>query len=338
MYRKNGPPAPKPTRPRHASITLSPDGGASPNDFLFGDRQYRLKRIFVPFEKHTKNPHSRQKCPPQLKLTLCWQCPPDNHVLRCPQHLPVWADSWVFECISEVVSISLTLRLFTLSRSNSQLILLCTQHCFQSRHVARWMLQARTLPTCQLLPVIADENFQVAKVYQELSSPLADLPDVDRHVYSQVIKATFLELAIPFICSQSSEDDLGIRSRQVAVRLSGNLRRLNAKLQIVGANDSTIEVQVSEPEPSELHQPGTPQSSNASLSMLSRALPVADRSEENILEDIESETISRAFWVSTACPVDCFFSMLCEWPSTCNLHRACNRLSKGSADIVPQVP
>ena len=202
----------------------------------------------------------------------------------------------------EVVSISLTLHIFTLSRSNSQLILLCTEHCFQSRHIARWMLQARTLPTCQLLPVIADENFQVSKVYQELSSPLSDLPDVDRHVYSQVIKATFLELAIPFICSQSSEDDLGIRSRQVAVRLSGNLRRLNAKLQIVGANDSTIEVQVSQvsepPEPAELHHDTqlTPQSSNASLSMLSRALPVTERSEENRFQDIlESETISRAF-------------------------------------------
>ncbi len=150
------------------------------------------------------------------------------------------------------------------------------------------------LPTCQLLPVIADENFQVAKVYQELSSPLSDLPDVDRHVYSQVIKATFLELAIPFICSQSSEDDLGIRSRQVAVRLSGNLSRLNAKLQIVGANDSTIDVQVSEPELRELLH-GTPQSSNASLSMFSRA-HITERSEEDIFQEtLEPETISRAF-------------------------------------------
>jgi len=170
------------------------------------------------------------------------------------------------------------------SRSASHLVLLCTQHCLQSRHIARWMLQVRTVPACHLLPVIADENFQVPKINEQLS-PLSELPGVDRNAYSQIIKATFLELAIPFICSQSSEKDLGIRSRQVAARLYGQLKRLNTKLLMVGANDST-EVQVREDER------GTESSntSNATLSMLGGA-----NTPESLVTILESEMISRAF-------------------------------------------
>ena len=133
------------------------------------------------------------------------------------------------------------------------------------------------VPTCQLLPVIGDENFQIAKVYQALSSPLSDLP-VDRHAYSIVIKATFLELAIPFICSQASEDDLAIRSRQVVARLFGNLKRLNTKLLIV--NGSSIDVQ-GPSEPQELAPEGDGDDGNS-----------LDMSFQDILE---SETISRTF-------------------------------------------
>ena len=141
------------------------------------------------------------------------------------------------------------------------------------------------VPTCQLLPVIGDENFQIAKVYQQLSSPLSDLP-IDRHAYSIVIKATFLELAIPFICSQASEDDLAIRSRQVVARLFGNLKRLNTKLLIV--NGSSIDVQ-GPSEPLELGQ------------SLENAAPEGDgddglHSLDMSFQDIlESETISRTF-------------------------------------------
>ena len=141
------------------------------------------------------------------------------------------------------------------------------------------------VPTCQLLPVLGDENFQVGKINEHLS-PLSELPDVDRNAYSQVIKATFLELAVPFICSQSSEDDLGIRSRQVAARLYGQLKKLNTKLLMVGTNVTSIEVHVPD---LENDQTGT-ESSNASISMLSAAH--GTNRIENIME---SETISRAF-------------------------------------------
>ena len=173
-----------------------------------------------------------------------------------------------------------------LCRRDSHLILLCTQNCLQSPHIARWMLQARMVPTCQLLPVLGDESFQVGKINEHLS-PLSDLPDVDHNAYSQVIKATFLELAVPFICSQSSEDDLGIRSRQVVARLYGQLKRLNTKLLMVGTDVTSIEVHVPDLE----HDQTSMESSNASIRMLNAA------HRTNSIEDImKSETISRAFW------------------------------------------
>ena len=142
----------------------------------------------------------------------------------------------------------------------------------------------RTVPACHLLPVIADEIFQVPKINEQLS-PLSELPGVDRNAYSQIIKATFLELAIPFICSQSSEKDLGIRSRQVAARLYGQLKRLNTKLLMVGANDST-EVQVREDE----RGTESTNTSNATLSMLGGA-----NTPESLVTVLKSEMISRAF-------------------------------------------
>ena len=120
-------------------------------------------------------------------------------------------------------------------------------------------------------------------------SPLSELPGVDRNAYSQIIKATFLELAIPFICSQSSEKDLGIRSRQVAARLYGQLKRLNTKLLMVGANDST-EVQVREDE----RGTESTNTSNATLSMLGGA-----NTPESLVTVLKSEMISRAFWVGS---------------------------------------
>ena len=169
------------------------------------------------------------------------------------------------------------------------------------------MLQARMVPTCQLLPVLGDESFQVGKINEHLS-PLSELTDVDRTAYSQVIKATFLELAVPFVCSQSSEDDLGIRSRQVAARLYGQLKRLNTKLLMVGTNVS-IEVHVPD---LENDQTGT-ESSNASINMLSAAHGT------NRIEDImESETISRAFWA--ALEGDLLFAQWSTWHTHTHTH------------------
>ena len=66
-------------------------------DFLFGHSTVWSE--FWPFWKtySTKNPHSRQNClPSPAKANLTLTMPSGQ---SRPQHLPVWADSWVFECV-----------------------------------------------------------------------------------------------------------------------------------------------------------------------------------------------------------------------------------------------
>ena len=169
-------------------------------------------------------------------------------------------------------------------------MLLCTHFCFQSVHMARWVLQARVVPDCQLLPVVADDRFNLPRRHGGSVSPGTHVPGIDDTVYMQVIKAIFVEVAMPFIPSQSSEVDLGIRSRQVALRLYGELKPLSTKLLMVAkmpdedANDEADRFSFD--------------SSNASLRLLNQ---VPDKNEQieqhlqNILADIKSETVTQAF-------------------------------------------
>lgn len=151
------------------------------------------------------------------------------------------------------------------SRTDARLLLVCTHNCFQSGHVARWLLQARMVPDCQLLPVLADELFQLPR-------------RVDDAAYAQIIKAVFVEVALPFIPSQSSEVDLAIRARQVALRLYGELKRLRTKMLIVGKTCEVSEEVLEQP-------PGPPEgsdseASNVSLQILSSQAIQVKSSEE----------------------------------------------------------
>ena len=121
------------------------------------------------------------------------------------------------------------------------------------------------VPDCQLLPVLADELFQLPR-------------RVDDAAYAQIIKAVFVEVALPFIPSQSSEVDLAIRARQVALRLYGELKRLRTKMLIVGKTCEVSEEVLEQP-------PGPPEgsdseASNVSLQILSSQAIQVKSSEE----------------------------------------------------------
>ena len=165
------------------------------------------------------------------------------------------------------------------ARTDARIILVCTQNCFQSQHMARWLLQVRAVPGCQLLPVVADELFQVPRRHGD-SVEFCD--GVDDFVYSQVIRAVFLEVALPFIPSQCSEVDLSIRSRQLASRLYGDLRPLSAKLMMVAGG--VVEQQKT---------PSVTDSSNVSLHLLTRPNNESDKIEGATSET--DEMVMRAF-------------------------------------------
>ena len=136
------------------------------------------------------------------------------------------------------------------------------------------------VPACKLLPVVADEFFQVPRRHGGSLDGFAAVGGVDDFAYSQVIRAVFLEVALPFIPSQSSEVDLSIRSRQIAERLYGDLKPLSTKLLIVAG--------AIEPEKA----PSGTESSNASLHLLNRH----SKNESNEIEAaLQSETVTQAF-------------------------------------------
>lgn len=177
-------------------------------------------------------------------------------------------------------------RIFTadsnVSRTDTRLILVCSQDCFRSKHIARWLLQARVVPNCQLLPVLGDERFQLLRRHGVQQSELVYPAGIDEGAYSQVIKAVFLEVALPFIPAQSSEVDLGIRSGQVASRIYGDLKPLSTKLLIVGGA----------PGPEAIQSMSDPGSSNASLHLLTRQPPYVS---EEVEAALRSEMVTTSF-------------------------------------------
>eukprot|EP00438_Fugacium_kawagutii_P021219 Skav201616 [mRNA] locus=scaffold152:1234360:1241265:+ [translate_table: standard] len=150
-----------------------------------------------------------------------------------------------------------------------------------------WLMQARVMQHCQILPVITDEKFHVPRRHGGSVSPGDGAHGVDETSYIHVIKAIFVEVALPFVPSQSSEVDLGIRSRQLIRRLYGDLKPLSTKLLLVGG---APEVPEAEPQTDD----SIADSSNASLHRLN--LQVQDGCRHRDIEaELASETVSTAF-------------------------------------------
>ena len=174
--------------------------------------------------------------------------------------------------------------------------------------MAHWLLQAR-VPDPKLLPVLADTKFQFPNSTELRSASITCR--VDHTAYAQVIKAILLEVAPPFICSESSEVDLLIRSRQICNRLYGDVRLLSTKMAMVGPAHTSERETDAEPalessagpadRPSVTFSPV--ESSNLSLQLLNRG--TSSSAQKQTVGEAEavstaevhlaSETISRAF-------------------------------------------
>lgn len=124
------------------------------------------------------------------------------------------------------------------TQSSPHLIVLCTDQCLVSYYYASWLLQARHLRSCFAVPVVADDIFEIpspvkiGKLVQ--SSRLQGLETIDTQAYAHVLKSIFLEIALPFLPAQSSEEDLMVKANQLALRLrSGTVTTLNNRLVMV---------------------------------------------------------------------------------------------------------
>ena len=130
--------------------------------------------------------------------------------------------------------------------ASTYLVVLCTRGCLESYHFASWLLQARRLYSCHVYPVIGDDAFQIPSpwsISQLLkSSTLEGNEKIDVEAYSHVVKAIFLEIALPFLPAQSSEDDLAIKAKQVVYRVqSGIDTTLNARLVMVDIDEDMFD-------------------------------------------------------------------------------------------------
>ena len=130
--------------------------------------------------------------------------------------------------------------------ASTYLVVLCTRGCLESCHFAGWLLQARRLYSCHVYPVIGDDAFQIPSplsISQLIKfSTLEGNEKIDVQAYSHVVKAIFLEIALPFLPAQSSEEDLAIKAKQVVYRVqSGTDTTLNTRLVMVDHEEDMVD-------------------------------------------------------------------------------------------------
>eukprot|EP00913_Durusdinium_trenchii_P025622 g24049.t1 len=104
-------------------------------------------------------------------------------------------------------------------------LLICSDGCFSSLNIARWLLEVLQVATCSLLPIIAEDGFRFPSdsFYDQLvANP--ELQDLDLDTY---------EIAVVFSPQNysSTAEDLELRASQVAWRLQNGLQPLATKVQ-----------------------------------------------------------------------------------------------------------
>ncbi|CAJ1351250.1 unnamed protein product [Effrenium voratum] len=114
-------------------------------------------------------------------------------------------------------------------------LMICSAGCFKSTDVAAWILEICTLPACPILPVIAEESFQVPSdmLYQELyANP--PLREQDVKMYVKAIKVMFKEIAISFSTYAATQAELDLHAHQIMVRLRSNsMRSISKKMSVM---------------------------------------------------------------------------------------------------------
>ena len=78
-------------------------------------------------------------------------------------------------------------------------LVVCSDGCFRSSEMAKWLLQVSQIDSCAILPIIAEDGFRfpTQSFYEDLTS-YSQLEKVDLQTYIRVIKAVFQEIAVVF--------------------------------------------------------------------------------------------------------------------------------------------
>lgn len=125
-------------------------------------------------------------------------------------------------------------------------LMVCSDLCFLSGQVQSWLLQASRIPTCYMIPIIADDNFLVPSpsFFTELvaTSSTSSLNQADLFAYMQVVKALFQEIAIIFVPQNSAStiEDLELRANKTAARLLVPLQPMTQKISRLSTTQSMM--------------------------------------------------------------------------------------------------
>mmetsp|Transcript_42413 Transcript_42413/g.70110 ORF Transcript_42413/g.70110 Transcript_42413/m.70110 type:complete len:189 (-) Transcript_42413:8-574(-) len=125
-------------------------------------------------------------------------------------------------------------------------LIVCSDLCFLSGQVQSWLLQASRVPTCYMIPIIADDNFLVPSpsFFTELvgTSSTSSLNQAELFAYMQVVKALFQEIAIIFVPQNSAStiEDLELRANKTAARLMVPLQPITQKIQRLSTTQSIM--------------------------------------------------------------------------------------------------
>lgn len=125
-------------------------------------------------------------------------------------------------------------------------LMVCSDLCFLSGQVQAWLLQASRIPSCYMIPVIADDNFLVPSpsFFTDLTatSSTSSLNEEDLMSYMQVVRALFQEIAIIFVPQNSAStiEDLELRASKTAARIMVPLQPMASKIKRMSTTQSMI--------------------------------------------------------------------------------------------------
>ena len=171
-----------------------------------------------------------------------------NSQVEIDSGCPILADPDNIEAVASATVLSILLKPlllgshvpcpFVLLKGSSVLastktsLMLCSRGCFKSPQIQQWLLQACRSGSCSMIPVIAEEYFQIPSASYETELQEMFFREGELHLYSMTLQALFEEIAVVFVPQSysSTSQDLALRARQAAQRLTSQLQTLQTKV------------------------------------------------------------------------------------------------------------
>ncbi len=122
------------------------------------------------------------------------------------------------------------------SEESKFLILLCSKGCLEVPFMVSWIIQCYHFSSyCHLLPVLADEAFQVpgaATDFNALAQSQSNVSEEDMDNYLWVIRAAFTQIASRFYICYSGENTIKAKAVQIVERLTTDVELLPSLLSV----------------------------------------------------------------------------------------------------------